>query len=121
MKKVKDILLALLLLSAFLFVVYATTEVADAMNSTYKEEMATETETNSEEQYENYTYVICDVTETNTKFFVAEMPNGELHEYYMVEDYPIDELGNPYFELVCFKVTMETQDNYSTYEIVAVR
>ncbi len=111
----RKLVILTMLLSAITFNAYGTENV-DA--TTEIETMKTEV---TEPETTEYIYVICDVTETNEEFFTALMPNGELHEYYMVEDFPIDEEGNPSFELVCFKVATETQDDYSTYETVTVR
>lgn len=68
----------------------------------------------------NYTYVICDVVyyygdsteDIYATNLVCEMPNGELHTY-TIEDAPEEA------ELVCFRTN--NQDNYETYEVVAVR
>ena len=73
------------------------------------------------ETEQNYTYPICDVVELNAETFTAILPNGNLEVFYMIEDFPIDEEGNPYFELVCFKVPTETMDNLNTWEVVGVR
>lgn len=59
------------------------------------------------------TYIICDV-ETNTDTEInAIMPNGEIHTY-EAEDLPEEDIS-----LVCFAT--ENQDDYTSYEIVALR
>ena len=133
---IKTTILVVFLLGAFLFIVYATTEVADAMGKSGTEVITTETEETETEteiglnakeiglgmyEEDDYLYVICDVVELNEDTFCTVMPNGELHEYYMIEDYPIDDNGRPYFTLVCFKVAMENQEDYTKYEVVTVR
>lgn len=79
----------------------------------------TPTEVKAEETIEHTetVYPICDVvdnyeTETGT-VLVCEMPNGELHEY-KIEDAPEGKV-----ELVCFRT--DNQDDYTAYEVVAVR
>jgi hypothetical protein len=78
-----------------------------------------ETET-AEEPKTDPVYVICDVTENyDTEVagqaltvLVCEMPNGELHQYGII-DAPEGKI-----DTVCFKT--ENQDDYSVYEVVAV-
>ena len=64
----------------------------------------------------DYVYVICDVLanyDTNVTNLVCKMPNGE-HHIYEIEDAPEGKI-----ELVCFRT--ENQDDYTVYEVVAVR
>ena len=143
MKNAKYILLALFLLSAFLFVVFATVQIADAMNETYME-TTTETETETEietefttetdfvdeiptpmpvpnttnmYEYEGYYYMLCRVVECNEDTFTVVLPNGEMEIFYMVEDPPIDEEWNPYFEQVTFVIPVEDIDNLDKWEV----
>lgn len=67
----------------------------------------------------NYVYVICDVVDyygdelcDYAINLVCKMPNGTLHTY-VIEDPPAEA------ELVCFRT--DNQDDYSNYEVVAVR
>ena len=69
----------------------------------------------------NYVYVICDVVASYGECpediyatnLLCEMPDGTLHVY-QIEDAPEGKV-----ELVCFQTS--NQDNYETYEVVAVR
>ena len=65
----------------------------------------------------NEAHVICDVVEyydaEENTVLVCEMPNGELHEYY-IEDAPEGDI-----DIVCLRT--ENQNDYTMYEVVAVR
>jgi hypothetical protein len=95
---------------------FSTTETGlyiNFLDGGYYLEIPNKTET-------NYTYVICDVVyyygdsteDIYATNLVCEMPNGELHTY-TIEDAPEEA------ELVCFRT--DNQDDYTTYEVVAVR
>jgi hypothetical protein len=99
----------------FLMDVQMKKEKAETVFETETESVVTET------TQQDYIYIICDVTETNHDTFTALMPNGELHIYNMIEDYPVDENNNPCFTLVCFRVDKGNQDDYTMYEVVAIR
>lgn len=70
---------------------------------------------------DDITYIICDVVKFNETHFLVEMPDGEWSPFplSMVEDAPIDDNGNPYFELVCFRV--EYREHTTHYKVVGVR
>lgn len=65
---------------------------------------------------EDYVYIICDVAgfsyDDKGTAIECEMPNGEVHTYYAV-DTPLE------MELVCLRT--DDQDDFSSYEIVAIR
>lgn len=78
----------------------------------------TYTEVYTEAYTENNTvYVLCDVVENynvdDITVLVCEMPTGELHEYCIL-DAPEGDL-----EIACLKT--ENQDDYTMYEVIAVR
>ena len=80
-----------------------------------------ELKTETVETEPHYIYVICDVVgsygecpeDIYATNLLCEMPDGTLHVY-QIEDAPEGKV-----ELVCFKT--DNQDDYTTYEIVAVR
>lgn len=80
----------------------------------------TEQELSEPETEEEYLYILCEVTEINTDTYMCLMPNGELHEFFMFQDPPIDDNGNPYFEQVFFKVHKANQDDYTKYKPIGV-
>ena len=134
--KILTIVSLILLVCAFLFVIYATVQVADAMNKTYIDQTETEseytdTETDTEittpipvsagiYEYEDMYYIFCVVTSCNEETFTAQLPNGEYESFYMIEDYPIDDNGNPYFESVVFKVLKEFYADYDAWIVMDV-
>lgn len=76
--------------------------------------MAKEVSTNVRIANENMEtcYIIYDIADVNGDIISVEMMDGSIHEYY-VEDIPES------CELVVFKTV--NQDDYTTYEIVALR
>lgn len=121
MKKPERIYIGLIVLllvagivgSCLLFTGIAKAKEAPAIEETEEIE---ETET-----IKNPVYVICDVTENydtevdeqTLTVLVCEMPNGELHQYGII-DAPDGDIT-----VVCFKT--ENQDDYSVYEVVACK
>ena len=132
----KQILLTIFLLSAFLFVIYATVQVADAMNETNTTETETEIVTTETEfdfsteittpipvegtigmyEYDGYYYLLCTVIECNEDTFTVVLPNGEMEIFYMIPDPPVDDELNPYFERITFVVPVEEIDNLDSWE-----
>jgi hypothetical protein len=131
---IKTTLLVTFLLGAFLFVVYATTQIADAMGETETTETETETDfpdfstevtTTTEiclgvEADENYFYIFCEVVETTPETFTALLPNGNLETFYMIQDPPIDDEGNPWFSVVVFRVEKGNESNLDAWRVLTV-
>ena len=117
------IMFVLLLLSvAFMGTrVYALTEYVKANT------MEIETETNETEkldvgiyEYKDTYYIFCIVTECNDETFTVVAPNGSLQEFYLMDDYPIDDNGNPCFESVVFKVLEQCYEDYDAWIVIDV-
>ena len=105
----RKLLLGLLAITTFLKTTMTTVSVP-----VVETKVQTEVETEIEEI--NYVYVICDVVDnydTDVTNLVCKMPNGK-HHIYEIEDAPEGKI-----ELVCFRTT--NQDDYTLYEVVAVR
>ena len=71
-------------------------------------------------EYKDMYYIFCNVTECNADTFIVEI-NGEYEEFYMIDDYPIDENGKPEFESVVFKVLKQCYEDYDAWIVVDVR
>ena len=84
-------------------------------NATQKRTVDIPTETPTETTEQKYVYIICDVKSNDFGTLTVEMPNGELHNYVII-DPPEGKI-----ELVTFRVETENQSDYSEYEVVAVR
>ena len=69
---------------------------------------------------EGYWYIYCVVTEVNEDTYVVQMPWNEYEEFYMIQDPPIDEFGNPDFTVVVFKVPKELLNDYDKYVVINV-
>ena len=71
-------------------------------------------------EYNGVIFIHCEVTETNSDTFVTLLPNGELHEFYMIQDPPIDDNGNPWFSLVWFVVEKGNESNLDAWRVLTV-
>ena len=107
----KKLLLGLVALTTFLKTPMTTVEIPLVETRIKTEVTETEVETETD-----YVYVICDVVDnydTDITNLVCKMPNGKNH-IYTIEDAPEGKI-----KLVCFRT--ENQDDYTVYEVVAVR
>ena len=121
MKKIVNALLVIILVVSVGILIkpnFPTTEPIET--ETEVSELVTETETETEivfdeittpipvivgvDEYEDDYYIFCSVEEIKSDTFVVRLPNGELEEFYMLSDPPIDDNGNPMFTIVVFKV-----------------
>ena len=71
-------------------------------------------------EYGNKYYVLCEVTECNMETFTIVAPDGSLQEFYMIEDYPIDDNGNPIMKTVLFKVLKSAYEDYNAWIVIDV-
>ena len=71
-------------------------------------------------EYNGYIFIHCEVTETTPTTFVAKLPNGNLETFYMIQDPPIDDEGNPWFSLVWFIVEEENFSNLNDWVVLTV-
>ena len=97
------------------------TETITVIETEFEEEITTPTEISlGIEEYKGDWFVFCVVTEIREDTFVVEMPWGDLEEFYMMQDPPIDDFGNPYFTTVVFRVPKELWTDFSKYEVISV-
>jgi hypothetical protein len=131
--KAKDFILIAFLLGAFLFVVYATVELADVplLLDTVSAEITTETEfsetteeivmeTETEISFlEQFIHIEAEVLNYNMDTGIIEvvMPNGEIHSYFM-PDVPINEDGTSCIKSVVLMATRENEEDYIKYQVV---
>ena len=71
-------------------------------------------------EFGNTYYILCEVTECNPETFDAIVPNGNIETFYMVDDYPIDDNGNPIMKSVLFKVLKSAYDDYDAWVVIDV-
>ena len=124
MKNGKLIIMFLLLIGMLSFIgvkIFALTEYVKANTETIE----TETIENNQMdigtyEYKDTYYIICNVTECNMETFTVVVPNGSLQEFYMIDDFPIDDNGNPYFESVMFKVLKQGYEDYDAWIVIDV-
>ena len=143
-KAIKTMILVTFMLGVYLFIIYATTQIADAMNETKAPtEATTETElvevitTETEEiefeeeittpipvpdmigmyEVDGYYHIFCTVIECNEDTFTCVLPNGEMEIFYMITDPPVNDEFEPYFEQIIFVVPIE--DYYDLNKWVA--
>ena len=137
-KVIKNTLLVIFLLGLYLCVIFGMAQI----NELYKENIKTETEieTETEEiesetstetgykppvqvpntidmyEYNGYYYMICRVVECNKETFTVILPNGETKVLDMIQDPPVDDELNPYFQRITFVVLVEDYDDVTKWE-----
>lgn len=98
-----------------------TTELPFTPTTELEEEVTTTTEiVPGIEADDKYLYIFCEVTETTPNTFTALLPNGNLEEFYMIQDPPIDSNGNPWFSVVVFRVEKGNEDNLDAWKVLTV-
>lgn len=74
-------------------------------------------------EYKGYLHINCAVTDISDDYetFTVFLPTGEYEEFYMIQDPPVDDECNPYFERITFIVPKESYEDLNQWKVFAVQ